>query len=451
MEQSNTQFRRMTETPIPKLILTLSAPTIASMLISSIYNLADTFFVGQIGTTSASGAVGVVFSLMAILQAFGFMIGMGAGSIISRFLGQQDTKNANRFASTAFFLSLGCGAVIGVLGLLFLDPLMRMLGATPTILPYAKDYARFILLAAPLMCASFSMNNLLRFEGKAAFAMVGLTTGGLLNIALDPLFIFGLHLGISGAALATALSQCVSFCILLSMFLRHKSQLLLSPRLFTRRLSEIGRILGCGLPSFSRQALASLATALLNVQAAMWGDPAVAAMSIVGRIFMFVFSVMLGIGQGFQPVAGYNYGAGKYARLRQAFRFTLILGQICMTAVTVGAFFAAPWLVQTFRNDPEVVRIGALACRLQCCAMLFVPATTCANMLFQSIGESASATFLSCLRQGVYYLPLILILPYTIGLLGVQAAQPAADLLTFITCIPFLVHFFRRLPRQDKA
>lgn len=451
MEQANAQFKRMTETPIPKLILTLAAPTIASMLISSVYNLADTFFVGQLGTNSASGAVGVVFSLMAILQAFGFMIGMGAGSILSRFLGRQDSESASRFASTAFFLSLGCGAAIGVLGLLFLDPLLRALGATPTILPYARDYARFILLAAPLMCASFAMNNLLRFEGKAAFAMVGLTTGGLLNIALDPLFIFGLKLGISGAALATGLSQCVSFCILLSMFLRGKSQLVLSPRLFTRHIADVGRILTCGLPSFSRQALASIATALLNLQAAMWGDASVAAMSIVGRIFMFVFSVMLGIGQGFQPVAGYNYGAGKYARLRQAFRFTLILGQACMTLVTIGAFFAAPWLVQAFRNDPEVIRIGTLACRLQCCAMLLVPAATCANMLFQSIGESAVATFLSCLRQGIYYLPLILILPRTVGLLGVQAAQPVADLLTFATCIPFLVRFFRRLPRQDKA
>lgn len=451
MEKSEIQFKKMTETPIPRLILTLAAPTIASMLISSIYNLADTFFVGQLGTNSASGAVGVVFSLMAILQAFGFMIGMGSGSIMSRFLGQKDGQSANKFASTAFFLSLACGAVIGVLGLVFLDPLMRLLGATDTILPFARDYARYILLAAPVMCASFSMNNLLRFEGKAALAMVGLTTGGLLNMALDPLFIFGFGMGISGAALATGLSQCVSFCILLSMLLSRKSQLTISPRLITRRIGDLGRIIACGMPSFSRQALASIATALLNLQAAAYGDASVAAMSIVGRIFMFVFSVMLGIGQGFQPVASYNYGAAKYGRLRQAFRFTLTLGQVCMTLATIGAFFAAPFLVQAFRNDPQVVQIGTLACRLQCAAMLLVPAATCANMLFQSIGESAVATFLSCLRQGIYYLPLILLLPAFWGLLGVQAAQPIADVLTFATSVPFLIHFFRKLPRQDKA
>ena len=448
----NAQYVKMTVTPVPRLILTLAAPTVASMLITAVYNLADTFFVGQLGQNSASGAVGVVFSLMAVLQAFGFMIGMGAGSLISRFLGRRQAEEASRFASTAFFVSLGCGAVIGALGLAFLQPLMRLLGATETILPYACEYARYILLAAPLMCASFSMNNILRFEGKAAYAMVGLTAGGLLNIALDPLFIFGLGMGIAGAAAATALSQCVSFCLLLAMFLGGKSQLRLSVRLAGRGFGRLGEILACGMPSFSRQALASIATALLNWQAGQCGgDPAVAAMSIVGRIFMFVFSVMLGIGQGFQPVAGFNYGARKYARLRQAFTFTLGLGQVCMSLVALGAFAAAPWLVQAFRNDAQVVAIGAFACRLQCCAMLLVPTTTCANMLFQSIGQSGPATFLSCLRQGLYYLPLMLLLPVALGLPGVQMAQPAADVLTFVTCVPFLVRFFRRLPRQDEG
>ena len=448
---ADAQFIRMTQTPIPKLIVTLSAPTVASMLVSSIYNLADTFFVGQLGTNSASGAVGVVFSLMAVLQAFGFMIGMGSGSIISRFLGARQPQDANRFASTAFFASLACGGLLGAGGLVFLQPLMRLLGATETILPYACDYGRYILLAAPLMCSSFTMNNILRYEGKASYAMIGLTTGGLLNIALDPVFIFGLELGIAGAAIATALSQCVSFCLLLAMFLTGKSQLRLSARLITRRPEELGRILACGLPSFARQALASAATALLNWQAGQCGgDAAVAAMSVVGRIFMFVFSVMLGIGQGFQPVAGYNYGAGRFARLRQAFRFTLLLGQGCMCVVALGTFVAAPWLIQAFRDDPQVIGIGVLACRLQCCAMLLVPASTCANMLFQSIGQSKAATFLSSLRQGLYYMPLMLALPLAVGLPGVQVAQPLADVLTFCTSVPFLIHFFRSLPRADR-
>ena len=409
---SSAQFIKMTQTPIPKLIVTLAVPTVASMLVSSIYNLADTFFVGQLKSNSATGAVGVVFSLMAILQAFGFMVGMGSGSVISRLLGRQEGQKASHIASMGFFTSLGCGALLGVGGLIFLEPLMRLLGATDTILPYACDYGRYILAAAPLMCASFTMNNMLRYEGKAAFAMIGLTAGGILNILLDPLFIFVFDMGIAGAALATALSQCVSFCLLLAMFLVGKSQLRLSVRLIGRDLPGLKNILACGLPSFARQALASVATALLNWQAGQCGgDAAVAAMSVVGRIFMFVFAVMLGIGQGFQPVAGYNYGAGKFNRLRQAFRFTLLLGEGCICVVALG---------------------------------------TCANMLFQSTGQSTSATFLSSLRQGLYYLPLMLVLPLVIGLRGVQIAQPLADVLTFITSVPFLVRFFAQLPRQDR-
>ena len=448
---SSAQFIKMTQTPIPKLIVTLAVPTVASMLVSSIYNLADTFFVGQLKSNSATGAVGVVFSLMAILQAFGFMVGMGSGSVISRLLGRQEGQKASHIASMGFFTSLGCGALLGIGGLIFLEPLMRLLGATDTILPYACDYGRYILAAAPLMCASFTMNNMLRYEGKAAFAMIGLTTGGILNILLDPLFIFVFDMGIAGAALATALSQCVSFCLLLAMFLVGKSQLRLSVRLIGRDLPGLKNILACGLPSFARQALASVATALLNWQAGQCGgDAAVAAMSVVGRIFMFVFAVMLGIGQGFQPVAGYNYGAGKFNRLRQAFRFTLLLGEGCICVVALGTSLAAPWLIQAFRNDPQVIEIGVFACRLQCCAMLLVPLGTCANMLFQSTGQSTSATFLSSLRQGLYYLPLMLVLPLVIGLRGVQIAQPLADVLTFITSVPFLVRFFAQLPRQDR-
>ena len=265
------------------------------------------------------------------------------------------------------------------------------------------------------------------------------------------LFIFVFDMGIAGAALATALSQGVSFCLLLAMFLFGKSQLHLSVRLIGRDLPGLKNILACGLPSFARQALASVATALLNWQAGQCGgDAAVAAMSVVGRIFMFVFAVMLGIGQGFQPVAGYNYGAGKFNRLRQAFRFTLLLGEGCICVVALGTFLAAPWLIQAFRNDPQVIEIGVFACRLQCCAMLLVPLGTCANMLFQSTGQSTSATFLSSLRQGLYYLPLMLVLPLVIGLRGVQIAQPLADVLTFITSVPFLVRFFAQLPRQDR-
>lgn len=314
-DRSAEQFRKMTETPIPKLILSLAAPTILSMLITSIYNLADTFFVGQI-STSASGAVGIVSSLMAILQALGFMLGHGSGSIISRSLGSQNTDAATRFASTSFFTALVFGGIITAAGLLTLPDFMMLLGSTETILPHACAYARYILLAAPIMMSSLVMNNILRYEGKASFAMIGLVTGGLLNIALDPLFIFGLGMGTAGAGLATALSQTISFCILLSMFLRGKTVSQFRITAVTHSPAEFGTILMTGMPSFGRQGLNSIGGMLLNIAARGYGDAAVAGMSIVSRIFMFIISVAIGTGQGFQPVAGFNYGAKKYHRVR---------------------------------------------------------------------------------------------------------------------------------------
>ena len=275
-DRSAEQFRKMTETPIPKLILSLAAPTILSMLITSIYNLADTFFVGQI-STSASGAVGIVSSLMAILQALGFMLGHGSGSIISRSLGSQNTDAATRFASTSFFTALVFGGIITAAGLLTLPDFMMLLGSTETILPHACAYARYILLAAPIMMSSLVMNNILRYEGKASFAMIGLVTGGLLNIALDPLFIFGLGMGTAGAGLATALSQTISFCILLSMFLRGKTVSQFRITAVTRSPAEFGTILMTGMPSFGRQGLNSIGGMLLNIAARGYGDAAVPA------------------------------------------------------------------------------------------------------------------------------------------------------------------------------
>ena len=446
--QSQAQYEKMTGTPIPKLVLTLAAPTVVSMLVSSIYNMADTFFVSQLGT-SASGAVGVVFSLMAIIQAVGFTLGMGSGSIISRLLGRQQTQDATRYASTAFFTCFGIGCLLTVGGLLFLNPMMRLLGATETILPYARDYGHYILLAAPFMASSFTMNNILRFEGKASLAMIGLTTGGILNMVLDPLLIFGFRLGIAGAAIATGLSQLISWSILLSIFLLRKTQCRLSLRYYTRNVRELLEILKQGLPSLSRQGLASLASMLLNQNAAVYGDAAVAAMSIVSRICMFVLSVMLGIGQGFQPVCGFNYGAGKYSRVKQAFRFTFLLGEISMSVLALLGFVFAPQLVQLFRNDPQVVLIGGFALRCQCVALALQPLNVCGNMLFQSIGQSKPATFLSCTRQGLFFIPSILVLPRIIGLTGVQITQPLADILSFVVSVPLLLRFFRQLPRDE--
>ena len=449
-DRSAEQFRKMTETPIPKLILSLAAPTILSMLITSIYNLADTFFVGQI-STSASGAVGIVSSLMAILQALGFMLGHGSGSIISRSLGSQNTDAATRFASTSFFTALVFGGIITAAGLLTLPDFMMLLGSTETILPHACAYARYILLAAPIMMSSLVMNNILRYEGKASFAMIGLVTGGLLNIALDPLFIFGLGMGTAGAGLATALSQTISFCILLSMFLRGKTVSQFRITAVTRSPAEFGTILMTGMPSFGRQGLNSIGGMLLNIAARGYGDAAVAGMSIVSRIFMFIISVVIGVGQGLQPVAAFNYGARKFRRVRQAAIFTMGAA-FCMLVVLVALCWVdSDALIRLFRDDPDVTAVALPAFHYQCLAILLQPVIVVANMTFQSVGKAGRATFLACCRQGVFFIPLILILPRTLGLVGVETCQPIADVFTFIVSLPFLLAFLNQLSRMDDA
>ncbi|HKM22860.1 MAG TPA: MATE family efflux transporter [Lachnospiraceae bacterium] len=444
----NAQYNKMTQTPVSKLIIKLSIPTIISMLITNIYNMADTFFVSKLGT-SASGAVGIVFALMAILQAFGFMFGHGSGSIISRRLGQRDTQSASRYASTGFFLALAVGCVIGILGITLLTPFMKLLGSTDTILPYAKQYALYILLAAPFLTGSCVLNNILRYEGKASFAMVGLTLGGVINIIADPIFIFTLKLGVAGAGIATAMSQTISFSILLFMFLSGKTESKLSLRLITKELCEVLEIIKVGFPSMMRQGLASVSTMLLNSQAAVYGDAAVAAMSIVNRICMFIFSVGLGLGQGLQPVAAFNYGAGKYSRVKKGVLFTAVAGEVVLGTFAIAGFLVSGHIIGWFRNDPAVIEYGVFALRCQCIAFFFQPFNVCGNMMFQSVGKSGTATFLSALRSGICFIPLILILPYFFGITGVQISQPIADVLTFIISVPLIIAFLKQLPKDS--
>lgn len=447
-DSNQARFTAMLEAPIAPLVTKLAIPTVISMLVTSIYNMADTFFVSQLGT-SASGAVGIVFSMMAIIQAVGFMLGMGAGSLVSRSLGAGQMDDANSIASVAFFSSIAGGTVIALGGLLFNDQLMSLLGATPTILPYAKDYGRYILLGAPVMCSSFVLNNLLRSQGRAALSMIGLTAGGILNIILDPIFIFVLKMGIAGAAVATLTSQCVSFLILFSMFLRGKSTAQLRPGLFVPQFPRwFPQIFKIGLPSLSRQGLASLSTVALNVQAGVYGDAAVAGMSITGRIFMFVLAIMVGLGQGFQPVAGFCYGARRYDRVKSAYTFILVVGLVLLTGVGAVLFVWAPEIVALFRKDPEVITVGVAAIRYQALMMPILPLSVSGNMLFQSTGQARSATFLASCRQGIFFLPLAFVLPNIWGLTGVELIQPVADLCTACVCLPFVVSFFRRMDRD---
>ncbi len=438
------QFEKMTQTPIPKLVIMLGIPTTISMLVTSVYNMADTYFVGKYGT-SASGAIGVVFGLMAIIQAFGFMFGQGAGSTSSRALGAKDYQKASRYSSTGFFAALFTGVLIAVFGLLFLDPLMRLLGSTETILPYARTYAIFILLAAPFMCASCVLNNVLRFEGQALFSMIGLASGGLLNILGDYILMDRFQMGVMGAGISTAVSQTISFCILLSMFLRGKTSGKLSIRNVSRDIQDLLLICKTGFPSLVRQGLSSVSTMLLNSCAGVYGDAAVAAMSIVNRICFFTFATSLGIGQGFQPICAFNYGAKRYDRVKKAFYFTLTVGEIFLgTVALLGLQFTEP-LVRVFRDDAEVVRIGAVALAAQFVGQFFQPLAVCANMMFQSVGKAGIATVLSMLRSGLFFLPILLILSSVFGLPGVQYAQAIADVFTTVTALPFVICFLRKL------
>jgi len=445
VDKASAQYIKMTETPVAKLILMLGIPTTISMLVTSIYNMADTYFVGQIGT-SASGAIGVVFGLMAIIQAFGFMFGHGAGSIVSRSLGGKDIDRASQIASTSFVCAAITGFLISILGILFLDPLMRLLGSTETILPYARTYAFYILLAAPFMTSSCVLNNVLRYEGRAALAMVGLVSGGVLNIFGDWLLVSKLGMGVRGAGLATGISQTISFCLLLSMFIRGKTDSKLQlKRTAKMKVEDITLICKTGFPSLVRQGLSSVSTMVLNGQAGAYGDAAVAAMSIVNRVCFFAFSVGLGIGQGFQPVSAFNYGAKKYDRVRKGFLATWGMGEIFLGVFAIIGFLNAEALVGIFRDDPEVIAIGTVALSAQMIALFFQPLSVCANMLFQSIGKNGVATFLAMLRSGLFLIPILLVLSATLGLTGIEIAQPVADILTFVVSVPFVISFLKQL------
>ena len=448
-EKKHDQYYEMANAPISHIIPKLAAPTIVSMLISSIYNMADTFFVSQLGT-SASGAVGIIFSAMAIIQALAFMIGMGTGNFIARMIGAGNRKLAEELASIAFFTGFGVGLVIAVIGNANIGQLVRMLGSTETIAPYAEAYASYIFVAAPFMICSFIMNNLLRFQGKALFAMVGITTGGVLNMVLDPIFIFGLDMGTAGAALATGLSQFISFCILLFMCNSREECISIHPKKFKPTLAIYGEIIHGGLPSLGRQGIASIATIIMNTMAQPYGDAAIAAMSIVNRFMMFVGSAMIGFGQGYQPVCSYCFGARLYDRVKKACVYCVKVSTIFLLAVSVIGLIFSGNIIQMFRKDDlEVIRIGTLALRLQLLTMPLQGLVVMGgNMTPQSIGYGIRATIVSTARQGWLLIPILLCTVPVFGVLGIQMAQPIADVGTFILAAVVTKGIFKDLDRK---
>lgn len=450
MHSEQEKYNRMTMTPVPSLVMQLAIPTMISMLITTLYNTADTFFVSKI-SVSASGATGIVFSLMAILQAFGFMYGHGAGSNVSRLLGAKDVDRASVFSSTSFFLAIGTGIVILVLGLTNIRAFMYLLGSTDTILSDAISYATYILIAAPALITSCVMNNILRYEGMSLYSMIGLASGGILNIILDPIFIFVFHLGTAGAGMATALSQFISFTLLLLPFLTGKTSSKISISRFTRSFSDIINIVLTGFPSMLRQGLNSICIAVLNSQAAFYGDYAIAAMSICNRIVGLMYSLFIGIGQGFQPVAAFNYGAHKYDRVRKAFLFTLFAAfGVTLCSSSICRIYSNS-IIRLFRSDPEVVSTGTQALRYACNGMLILPISGIGGMLFQSTGNKWRAMMIASLQSGLIFLPLLFILPAYLGIQGIEMAQPIAFAIAGIISIPFILHFLLYLKRNETA
>ena len=450
MTKEELQYNKMVKTPIKRLVLNLAIPTTISMLITAIYNIADTYFVAKLGA-SASGAVGVVFSFMAIIQAIGFTLGMGGGSYISALLGEKRDGEAQEVGSTAFYGAIFLGLLLMIFGLLFLRPLLTVLGATDTVLPYASDYARYIVIGAPIMTSSFVLNNLLRAEGKAKLAMIGLTTGGLLNMGLDPLLIHGFNMGISGAAIATLISQAVSFTILLSMFLFKKSIIKLSIFRISRKAYIYIEIIRIGFPSLCRQGFASLASILLNNQAGKYGgDPCLSAMTIISKISMVIFSVCLGIGQGYQPVNGYNYFSKNYKRCKEAMLFTFFVSTALMTFSSLLFFIFSKQVMNFFIDDNDVIEIGKVALRYQCIALPLMPLNTICNMTFQSTRKKFKAALLSCLRQGLFFIPIIIIMPLVLNITGVITSQALADILTCLFSLPFFIAYIKEINNKIK-
>lgn len=421
----------------------MAVPTILSMLVTSLYNMADTFFVSKINT-QCTAAVGIVFSVMSVVQAIGFFFGHGSGNYISRKLGARETDSAQRMSATGFVYSLTAGILLAVAGHVWLTDLALALGATPTILPYAEDYLAIVLYGTPLMTASLTMNNQMRLQGNAAYAMYGILTGAIVNIALDPLFIFTLGWGIKGAAWATVVGQMFSFVILLRMT-GMNGGIRIRLRNFSPRPMFVKEIIFGGTPSLSRQGLAALSTVALNLAAGAWGDEAIAGMSIVGRFCFFIYAVIIGLGQGFQPLCGFCYGARLYGRVKEGYFFCIKVGTVFLLVCAVFGFGFAEEIIHAFRHDAGVVSVGAAALRWQMTTFALLPTIGLTNMMMQAIRKPIRANLAAASRSGLFFIPLIFLLPYFFGLTGVEMCQAVSDLLSFLLCIPIAHSAFKEM------
>lgn len=446
--KSDEQRNLMLTAPIGKLLAQKSIPTVIIQLITVIYNTADTYFVAQINT-SASAAVGVVFSLMAIIQAVGYGIGMGTASIVSIALGEKKEIEAEKYAASAVSFSVVLGLLIMLFGMVFKTGFIRILGASDTVLPYALDYAQYILIVAPFMCGAFVLNNILRASGQTTLSMIGMTSGGILNLILDPIFIFSLNLGIKGAALATMLGQILSFVLMLFFFLQKKSIVALDLRNISKSVKDYLTIIKTGAPSVFRQGLSSIASAVLNNCAMPYGDATVAAITISNKVYTLIRGVILGIGQGYMPIAGYCYGAGKKQRVRKFFKACCLAGTIIAVGSAICMFFFRTQIITWFRNDPDVIAIGSQTFIFLSMSLPFMAYSTYVNQTYQSLKHALGATILASCRQGIFFIPIAFILPPILKVTGIELLQPVADTLTFLISIPFQIVFFKKYLSKD--
>ena len=443
--QHRDNYEFLTQAPVSRVILTMAVPTIVSMLVTCLYTIVDTYFVGQLNTQSTA-AVGIVFSLMCLIQAIGSFFGHGSGSYMSRELGARRIDNAASMAATGFVYAIITGVAIAAVGLMSLRTLSLWLGSTATVLPYTEQYMAIILIGTPFQIASFTLNSQLRMQGNTRHAMWGIVSGAVLNVLLDPLLIFGCSLGLRGAALATVIGQAVSFLILYIMCNRRGATCVgIHLTKFSLRWHYVREIIYGGSPSLSRQGLASISVVLLNLAAASYGDAAVAAMSIVSRVTMFVMSVIVGLGQGFQPFCGYCYGAGLYARLRQGYWFTVKTGFVFLALFAAVVYCFAEQTVALFRDDAIVIAVGSTALRWHLVAYPLNAYIMTSNMMLQTTRRPLRANLLASARRGLVFIPFILLLPHLFGLMGVAMCQAVCDVVTFLLAIPIMRLTFKEL------
>ena len=446
MTATEIHYKKMTETPLTRLIVSLGIPTTISMLVTNIYNMVDTYFVGTLGE-SPQAATGILFALQAVIQAVAFMLGQGSGTMVSKALADKDTDEADRYVSSAFFTGFAIGFTFLIFGTVFLTPLLRLLGSTDTILPYAKQYGMCVLVGCPVVIGSFVLNNNLRYEGKAFYSMFGLVSGAVINIFGDWLLVSVFNLGILGAGIATVVSQTISFTVLL-IFFKKKAQSTIRFSAISKNINEYLTVCKVGFPAIIRQGLSSISHGLLNNLTRPFGDAAIAAMSVVGRVGMFIMCVGLGIGQGYQPVAAFNYQAKRYDRVKRGLTVTMGIGAVLISAIAIPCTFFAKEIVYLFQHNAETVKIGTTALRYTCIGTMFLALSVPINMFYQSARKPVMSSILSLMRSGVMFIPTLIITTHFWGLWGIQISQPLADVLTGLVSIPFIINFFTK--SEDK-